>query len=172
MKTVDGKLPKDQIADFSMIWNNLTEVDFILGWECNVDLGNLIQSPIPEPNSSYHLKPNQAQTLSWYQGFSSVFQEQVDGNITIWPVDTDKETSEIIGVQIHVPRQFAEIGTAPYYQVGQSDSMGAGFSWTDDYTSEGYKFANIPPGIGSIVVEPSASHTSLTMVVNINSSDR
>lgn len=146
-----------------MVWSNFSTVDFNLSWSCDVDLGNLITTPIAEPNQGYFLKAGKTQTLAWYQDFSSLFQEEVDGNVTIFPVG-----GAIIGIQIHVPVQVASIGTAPYYQVGQSDSTGAGFSWTGDYNSEGYKFPNLPANIGSIVVQPQASHSSLTMNIDVN----
>jgi len=140
-------------ADMSQTWQNFSPQSFSVKWEFYNPFANLITTP----KDSLHA--SDTTSLSWYQAFSTGWSQECDGSVLLTGSD-----GVSFGVNIHVPQQIADIGTAPYYQVWQGTGTP---DWESSVqrNSEPYIFQGL--SCGAVKVVASASHSSLSLVVVI-----
>lgn len=143
----------DDGASYTITFNNYTPDTFpLIYWGADLQdgFGYLVTQP------SGDLIGRGQQTLSFTQILSSVDVGPMDGYVLF----STPDGQFYVGITLQVPLQVFEIGPAPYYQPAQNGS------WGPDLTSQPFKY---PTSIGySVSVSPSAGHTSLSVLVTIN----
>jgi hypothetical protein len=140
-------------ASYSIIFENYTEDTFPLiywGADLQEGFGYLVTQP------SGDLTSGGTQSLSFTQILNSVDVGPMDGYILF----STPDGQNYIGITLQVPFQLFEIGPAPYYQPAQNGT------WGPDLTSQPFKY---PSSFGySISVTPTAGHTTLSVLVIVN----